>query len=49
MDDHRKRTFELMRRVHKKDLDLIHEFFFVFSRFEFALLETGTCAEGRVE
>jgi hypothetical protein len=45
MADHRKRTFELMNRVHKRDLDLVHEFFFVFSRFEYALL--STCYPGK--
>ena len=39
MSDYRKHTFELMNRVHQ--MDLVVEFFFVFSRFEYALLGTG--------
>lgn len=39
MSDHRKRTLELMNRVHQKDL--VYKFFFVFSRFEYALLGTA--------
>jgi hypothetical protein len=43
MLDHRKRTVELLNRVHQKDL--VYEFFFVFSRFEYALLSTAYVSE----
>lgn len=43
LTDYRERTQALMHRVHRSDL--VYEFFFVFSRFEHALLVTSYLAE----
>lgn len=45
LNDYRKCTRELMDRVHR--MDLVYEFFFVFSRFEHALSATNYLTEGR--
>jgi|GEM_PF-500855 len=45
LDHYQKSTRELMGRVHRRDL--VYEFFFVFSRFEHALLMTNYLNESK--
>jgi hypothetical protein len=46
LNSYRRCTRELMGRVHR--MDLVYEFFFVFSRFEHALSTTTYLTEGKI-
>ncbi|HEY4424832.1 MAG TPA: hypothetical protein VGN10_11525 [Pyrinomonadaceae bacterium] len=46
LNSYRRCTLELMARVHR--IDLVYEFFFVFSRFEHALSTTAYLTEGKI-